>query len=208
MSSLADIANDPELRKQLKMGGVRLTAKMMAQFNTEDANLLNRRLEGGNPTKDLERKAEILLKQEGTLTPYSQIDPVRIRAELEMIINPEVRASDVRAWVRECREELEKLSTLRLNWLWDFSWCYFMHPKSFLSREFLIYGAIRGNPPVPSKNIPYQSALNYLRKTRKQKRDRKIYSLSKQGDLEGLMEMGFTREVAQHAITKVARVSG
>ncbi|KKL57125.1 hypothetical protein LCGC14_2238490, partial [marine sediment metagenome] len=38
--------------------------------------------------------------------------------------------------------------------------------------------------------------------------ERKIYRFAKQGDIGGLVEMGFSLEVAQQAVDKVMRGSG
>ncbi|KKN75301.1 hypothetical protein LCGC14_0381530 [marine sediment metagenome] len=208
MTLAYNIANDPELRKAFKIGGVRLTLKMLSKFDTVDARHLKRRLASEDPLTEITAGARHLVSREGTLTPYTKVNPVRIKAELEMLLSPQVRPTDVRSWVRENMNELDKLSTLRLDWLWDFSWCYFIHPAKFGKKEFLVYGALRGIPPAPAKNIPYQSALNNLRKNRRDRRDRKLYKLARDGDEEGLMEMGFTSLVAQQAIDKVARGSG
>ncbi len=208
MTLAYNIANDPELRKAFKMGGIRITLRMLSKFDTVDARHLKSRLASENPVPDITKRAEEVLSQEGTLIPYSKVDPERIKAELEMLLNPQVSAADIRSWVRENYDELDRLTTLRLNWLWDFSWSYFIHPGRFGSQEFLIYGALRGNPPRHNKNIPYQSALNNLRKNRRDRQERKIYRFAKQGDIVGLVEMGFSLEVAQQAVDKVARGSG
>lgn len=209
MTLAYNIANDPELRKAFKMGGVRFTLRMLSNFDTVDARHLKARLASENPVPEITAEAKHLVSREGTLTPYKQVDPVRIKAELEMLLTPQVGASDIRTWVRENFDVLDEYSTSRLNWLWDFSWSYFIHPGRFGNKEFLIYGALRGNPPTSgSRNIPYQSALNNLRKNRRDRRDRRIYKLAKAGDWGSLVEMGFTVEVAQHAIEKVARGSG
>jgi hypothetical protein len=200
-----NIANDPELRKAFKIGGVRLTLKMLSKFDTVDARHLKRRLASEDPLTEITAGARHLVSREGTLTPYTKVNPVRIKAELEMLLSPQVRPADVRSWVRENMDKLDKLSTPRLDWLWDFSWSYFIHPTKFGKKEFLVYGALRGNPPVPAKNIPYQSALNNLRKNRRDRRDRKIYRFAKEGNLEGLVEMGFTIKISQQAIDKVLR---
>lgn len=208
MLSAEQLLNDPKLRKDLKMGSMRMLVKTLSKYDTEDAKHLSRRLEQSNPVDEIMQQAQVLLKKEGTLTPYKKVNPDRIKSELEIILEPQVSPSDIRYWVNTNRELFKDISLFRLDWLWDFSWAYFMRPNAFGKRSFLVYGAIRGLPPEDIRNVPYQSALNYVRKTRKQTRDRKIFTMAREGNLEGLVEMGFTEEVAKHAIRKVSTVSG
>jgi len=97
MTLAYNIANDPELRKAFKMGGVRLTLRTLSKFDTVDARHLKVRLRDENPVPDITKRAEGVLSQEGTLIPYNKIDPDRIKAELEMLLNPQVSAADIKS---------------------------------------------------------------------------------------------------------------
>lgn len=199
---------DPELIRLRQFEGMKKQVERIRNAGTEVSNHLVKRLDGGNPIKELWEDAEEILKQEGTRTPYKQVNPLRIKRELEMVLDPQVSEADIRFWVREEQEFFEAFTWSRLYWMWDFSWCYFLKSRYFKERDFLLYGAIRGEPPDRSRNMVFQAGLTYELKKRRQKRDRKILTLAKQKDLKGLMELGFTESVAKHAISKVDRVSG
>jgi hypothetical protein len=124
-----------------------------------------------------------------------------------MLSDIQVLRGDIVSWARECGEYLKTLSFRRLDWLWDFSWSYILwSSEAFEDKDILVYGAIRGNPPIPSKNIPYQSAINWERKRRMRNQIKDIYKLAKEGKLQDLVSTGLTPQQAQLAIDKV--VSG
>ncbi|KKN33702.1 hypothetical protein LCGC14_0801080 [marine sediment metagenome] len=187
---------------------LRSSVGLLSRYSTPDARRLVRKLEDPG-IRGLMHKANALIKMEGTLIEYRSVDPVRVRQELEVLLDIQVRREDVLFWISESGSAIEEVYSLsRLDWLWDFSWSYLLgRPRLFRPRHLLVYGAIRGVAFDGMKNVPLQAALNKVRKSRLRKKDRSIFRSAKDGDIEALVELGLTAEQAELAVVKVAGAS-
>lgn len=177
----------------------------MQQHDTPDTRRLGLKLKSPE-LKLLASKAEQLLRVESLRTPYVQVNVKEIRADLEQLLDVEVTRDDITSYARSRRAwVLDQFSFDRLDWLWDFTWSYVLWPADkFKPAHMQLYGGIRGPKPADLHRVPYQAVLTWVRKDIIKERRKSIWYAAKRGDLEKLLELGLTLELAQQAVTKAA----
>jgi len=187
---------------------LRSSVGLLGRYDTPDSRRLMSKLDDPG-IRRLMHSARALIKAEGTLASYGDISPTRVRRDLEVLLDIQVRREDVLFWLSESGDVIEKVYSFpRLDWLWDFSWSYLLgRSRSFKARHLVVYGAIRGAAFDGMKNVPLQAALNKVRKSRLRKKDRAIFRSARNGDIEALVELGLTSEQAELAVVKVAGAS-
>ncbi len=197
------------MRVQLDRRAIlRMVVQGLKVHDTPDVRRLLAKLQKPGQ-KQLFRDAEILIGSEGLLTEYEHVDVASVGRDLRQLLDIQVGREDILSWARDYRAEILRTYTpARLDWLWDFSWSYSLWGGSrFKARHVLVYGAVRGCVPSDMHNVPFQAALNSVRKGLIRKRERSIFISSRRGDLKGLIVLGLSEEQARKAIEKVVRAS-
>ncbi len=156
---------------------------------------------------NLVTRAEVLIRSEGSLKAWKDVDVREVRGYLSPAYDSQVMDSDIWTFVSEYREFLEThFSRTRLNWAWEFSWAFKLTKEAglFLRRHFVLYGGIIGDAPWTNRNIPLQHVLTYYRKQLRDKDEKDFYRAAKKGDIEKLMSFGLNEAQARTAVAKVS----